>query len=67
MSIFIFVQELKFDVNGLAGIFLAISLIITSVNFHAGGRVLGVALLGTNVWGFIIAGVMVSPDAYLES
>ena len=58
-SIFIFVQQLRFSVNNLAGIFVVISMILTSLNLSAGGRVLGAALLGVTVWGIVLGGAMV--------
>lgn len=60
VSIFIFVQQLRFNVNNLAGIFIVIGMIMTSLNLSAGGRALGAALLGVTCWGIVLGGAMVS-------
>ncbi|KAK9818676.1 hypothetical protein WJX74_004919 [Apatococcus lobatus] len=60
VSIFIFVQQLRFNINNLAGIFVVISMILTSLNLSAGGRVLGAALLGVTAWGILLAGAMIT-------
>lgn len=59
LAVFLFDEQLHFNVDNIGAILLTIPMILASLDLGAGGRAFGSAVLSSAVWGVVLGGIIV--------